>query len=36
LGDFGEMQRHRVGIVNRQDEPCALAQGWTDRPKDVG
>ena len=31
LGDFGKMQGHRVGIADRQDKPCALAQGRADR-----
>lgn len=33
-GDFGKMQGHRVGIADRQDKPCALAQGRADRSKD--
>jgi hypothetical protein len=35
-GDFDKMQVHRIGIAERQDEPCALAKGWADRSKDVG
>ncbi len=34
--DFGQMQVHRVGIAQRQDKPCTLAQCRTDRSKDVG
>ena len=34
--DFGKMQVHRVGIAERQDKPCTLAQCRTDRSKDVG
>ena len=34
--DFSKMQVHRIGIAERQDEPCALAKGRADRSKDVG
>jgi len=34
--DFDKMQVHRVGIAERQDKPCALAQGRADRSEDVG
>ena len=34
-GDFGKMQGHRVGIADRQDKPCALAQGRADRSEDI-
>ena len=35
-GDFSKMQVHRVGIAERQDEACALAERRADRAKDVG
>ena len=34
-GDFGKMQGHRVGIADRQDKPCALAQSRADRSEDM-
>ena len=34
--DFDKMQVHRVGIAERQDKRCALAQGRADRSEDVG
>ena len=35
-GDFDKVQVHRLGIAERQDKPCALAQGRADRSEDVG
>jgi hypothetical protein len=34
--DFSKVQVHRVGIAERQDKPCALAQCGADRSEDVG
>jgi len=34
--NFGKMQVHRVGIAERQDKPCTLAQCRADRSKYVG
>jgi len=34
--DFGKMQVHRVGIAERQDKPCALAERRADRAEYVG
>ena len=36
LGYLGEMQVHRRGIAERQDETRRLAFGRTDRAEDVG
>ena len=36
LGDFNEMQIHRLGIAGVQDEGCAFALFWTDCAEDVG
>ena len=34
--DFSKMQVHRIGIAERQDKACALAQRRADRAEDVG
>ena len=36
LCDLGEMQVHRFGVANRQDQGCALAIFRADGPEDVG
>ena len=36
LGDFDEVQIHRLGIAGGQDEGCALAVLWTDCTEVVG
>ena len=36
LGDFREMQVHRLGIAGRQDQGRALALLWADGAEDVG
>ena len=36
LRDFREMQRHRLGVADRQDEAGRDAARRTDRPEDVG
>jgi len=34
-GDFSKMQGHRARVADRQDKPCALAQGRADRSEDI-
>lgn len=36
LGDFHEVQVHRLGIAGWQDQGCALALFWADGTEDVG
>lgn len=36
LGDFGEVQIHRLGVAKGKDEPGTLALSRTDRAEDVG
>jgi hypothetical protein len=36
LGDFREVQVHRLSIAGRQDQGCTLALPRTDRAEDVG
>jgi hypothetical protein len=36
LGDFGEVQVHRLGVAGRQNQSRALALLWTDGAEDVG
>lgn len=36
LGNFRQVQVHRLGIAGRQDQRRALAQLWTDCTEDVG
>ena len=36
LSNFDKVQVHRVGITERQDKACPLAECWTDCPKDAG
>ena len=34
--DFGEMQRHGLGVAERQDQPGTLAKLGADRAEDIG
>src|SRR3974390_2745809 len=36
LGDFHEMQIHRLGVAGRQDQGRTLALLWADGAEDVG
>ena len=36
LGDFREMQVHRLGVASRQDQRRALAILWADGAEDIG
>ena len=34
--DLGEMERHGLGIAERQDQPCTLAKLGANRAEDIG
>ena len=34
--DFGEMERHGLGIAKRQNQPCTLAKLGANCPEDIG